>query len=471
MRPVAASSGARVVERADGQRIYQRVVRYHRLPSQKCFDELRATFKGFSGPIGSGKSKALCMEAIRCAYLNPGVLGLIGAPTYRILADSTQLELLGSLEEHHIPFRYHKSEKLSRVIEPGSDIILRTLDEPERLRAMNLGWFGVDELTYCKQDAWQRLEGRLRHPGARYKCGFAVWTPKGKDWVWKRFISAHKLAGYEVVQAKPYENYAILNVTPDFYRRLEHSYDERLFKQEVLGEYLDLYSGSVYHAFSPQNVRPGIFDPRRVLMVSFDFNVNPMTAILAQSEEIAGTRTFHVLDEIVLPASHTVEMCQEFIRRTRAWAETAAESGNPLRLDIYGDATGGATSPSSAGESNWSIIRKFLGSQEDYRAKFLHGTKNPAISDRVNAVNGALCSFGEGHHRAGQRHLFIDPKASELIADLEEVRWKVDAHGTARQEIDKTNPQRTHTSDALGYMIWTECGERRTVRTLREPIG
>ena len=123
-------------------------------------DIVLAIPKRFSGPIGSGKSKALCMEAMRCAYLNPGVLGLIGAPTYRILADSTELELLGSLEEHHIPFRYHKSEKRITVIEPGSDIILRTLDEPERLRAMNLGWFGVDELTYCKKDAWLRLEGR-----------------------------------------------------------------------------------------------------------------------------------------------------------------------------------------------------------------------------------------------------------------------------------------------------------------------
>src|SRR4051812_45842866 len=54
---------------------------YQPLPSQKTFHQLTTRFKGFSGPVGSGKSQALCHEAIRLSYLNPGRLGLIGAPT------------------------------------------------------------------------------------------------------------------------------------------------------------------------------------------------------------------------------------------------------------------------------------------------------------------------------------------------------------------------------------------------------
>ena len=57
-------------------------IRYSPLPSQKKFHALGTRFKGFSGPIGSGKSQALCQEAIRMSYINPGRLGLIGAPTY-----------------------------------------------------------------------------------------------------------------------------------------------------------------------------------------------------------------------------------------------------------------------------------------------------------------------------------------------------------------------------------------------------
>jgi len=46
--------------------------------------------KGFSGPIGAGKSQALCHEAIRLTYLNPGRPGLIGAPTYPAPLDRSQ---------------------------------------------------------------------------------------------------------------------------------------------------------------------------------------------------------------------------------------------------------------------------------------------------------------------------------------------------------------------------------------------
>jgi hypothetical protein len=58
-------------------------ITYHPLPSQRRFHESPARFKGFSGPIGSGKSQALCQEAIKLTYQNPGRTGLIGAPTYR----------------------------------------------------------------------------------------------------------------------------------------------------------------------------------------------------------------------------------------------------------------------------------------------------------------------------------------------------------------------------------------------------
>ena len=78
----------------------------------------------------------------------------------------------------------------------GSRILFRPVDEFERLRGTNLAWFGLDELTYTPEEAWLRLEGRLRDPKAKRLCGFAVWTPKGYDWVYRRFIADPK-PGYE----------------------------------------------------------------------------------------------------------------------------------------------------------------------------------------------------------------------------------------------------------------------------------
>src|SRR5437879_3840308 len=178
---------------------------YAPLPSQEKFHRSAARFKGFSGPIGSGKSQALCQEAIRLSYINAGRTGLIGAPTYPMLRDATVASLLEVLNGNEIPFDYLKTENVLVMRDTGSRILLRAVDEFERLRGTNLAWFGLDELSYSQEGSWLRLEGRLRDPQATRLAGFAVWTPKGFDWVYRKFLQ-QKTSGYDVVLARPYEN-------------------------------------------------------------------------------------------------------------------------------------------------------------------------------------------------------------------------------------------------------------------------
>ena len=65
---------------------------------------------------------------------------------------------------------------------------------------------------------------------------------------------------------------------------------------------------------------------------------------------------------------------------------------------------------------------------------------NPPVTDRVNAVNRAL-----------DGNLLIDTKCKGLIQDLEKV---VNKEGT--REIDKSNKDLSHFSDALGYAVHWE---------------
>lgn len=211
-------------------------IEYGRLPSQRRFHGSEARFKGFSGPIGSGKSQALVQEAIRLSYLNPGRTGLVGAPTYPMLRDATVAALVEVLERNRIPHTVNRGENFLVMSQTGSKILFRAVEEFERLRGSNLAWFGVDELTYTSEDAWLRLEGRLRDPKATRLCGFGVWTPKGYDWVYERFV-ARQIEGYETIQAQPFENRYLLDQIPDYYERLRHSYDSRFYEQEVLGSY------------------------------------------------------------------------------------------------------------------------------------------------------------------------------------------------------------------------------------------
>src|ERR1700723_131006 len=106
-----------------------RGIKYSPLPSQRKFHNSTARFKGFSGPIGSGKSAALCQEAIRLSYLNPGRTGLIGSPTYPMLRDSTLTAMLETLNDNEIPFELNKADFVLTMKHTGSRILLRAVDE------------------------------------------------------------------------------------------------------------------------------------------------------------------------------------------------------------------------------------------------------------------------------------------------------------------------------------------------------
>ncbi|MCC6364690.1 MAG: hypothetical protein IT165_14310 [Bryobacterales bacterium] len=412
-------------------------IRYSPLPSQARFHGSRSRFKGFSGPIGSGKSQALCHEAIRLSYLNPGRLGLVGAPTYPMLRDSTQVAFLDVLRGNRIPFEQNRTENTITLSDAGSKILFRPLEDYDRLRGTNLAWFGVDELTYTPEAAWLRLEGRLRDPRAKRMCGFGVWTPKGYDWVYERFIRPRE-GDYEVIIATPGENRHVLETAPDFYERLRRSYDEHFYRQEVLGEYMAGTTDRVYYNFDrTRQVMDISATEGEPLLWALDFNVSPMCSVVAQRSGTA----LRVVDEIVLQRSSTWEACEEFSNRYH---------GRFPALYIYGDASGYHSQTS--GTTDYQIIRTHL--SRTWRNLSIRVPKgNPPVRARAALVNNRLLSA------TGDVDILIAPRCRHLIKDLEEVTYKP---GTGVIDKDR-DTQRTHTSDALGYLVWQEFGDRPTI--------
>ncbi|HWR50769.1 MAG TPA: terminase family protein [Bryobacteraceae bacterium] len=416
-----------------------RGIKYAALPSQARFHKSAARFKGFSGPIGSGKSQALCQEAVKLAYVNAGRTGLLGAPTYPMLRDVTQAALFELLGTNRIPYEHNKSENTLTFRDTGSRVLFRAVDEFDRLRGTNLAWFGLDELTYTQEAAWQVLEGRLRDSKASRLCGFAAWTPKGFDWVYRRFLH-EPVAGYEAIIAKPFENRFLLDRIPDFYERLRNSYDENFYKQEVLGEYLSLSGSVVYHAFRrAEHVKDVKVDKEVPLLWALDFNVDPMCSVVAQ--KIGDV--VHVVDEIVISRASTEEACEEFHRRFPQHMKGVV---------IYGDATGARMQ--TAGSSDYEIVRNYFRREGYTDVEYKVPRSNPPVRERVELVNAKLRSA------AGEMRLVVDGKCRELMRDFEEVSYKAD---TTVIDKDK-NPKRTHLSDALGYLIWQEC-------RIQAPVG
>jgi hypothetical protein len=413
-------------------KIVHQGVAYEALPSQRAFHQCTSRFKGFSGPIASGKSQALCFEAVRLSYKNRGRLGLIGAPTFPMLRDATQTTLLALLESQGIPYEYNKAENMLTMTETRSRIIFRPVDDFERLRGTNLAWFGLDELTYSKEGAWSRLEGRLRDPQANRLCGFAAWTPKGYDWVYQRFI-ADPVAGYSAIIAQPQENRFLLEKVPDFYERLKRSYDETFYQQEALGQYLSLQGGLVYSAFCRrENVTELHVNPNIPLLWALDFNVDPMSSIVAQVEG----KTVFVLDELALRHASTHEACEAFEQRF---------PNHRSGLVIYGDASG--YSQHTTGASDYQIVREYFRMSYGARVTYKVPKANPSVRERIMLTNAKLRSA------SGDVRLLMDAKCKELIKDFEQVSYKADSNAVDKEK----DRRRTHLSDALGYLLWQEC--------------
>jgi hypothetical protein len=349
-----------------------------------------------------------------------------------MLRDATQATLLEILGTNHIPYEHNKAENALVMGDTGSRILFRPVDDFERLRGTNLAWFGLDELTYTLEEAWLRLEGRLRDPKAQRLCGFAAWTPKGYDWVYRKFL-AKPAAAYHTILAKAAENRHLLARDPDFYTRLQDSYDPKFYAQEVLGEYLSQDGSRVYGAFDQkEHVSEQTINLRRPLLWALDFNVDPMSSVIAQVRD----GRVSVLDEIVIRHGTTRQACEAFRKKFPK---------HDPGVRIYGDASGYAQQTS--GMSDYDMVQEEFMVHSLVPVELRVPKANPSVRDRVHLMNTKLKSA------RGDIGMLVDPKCKELILDFEQVCYRGDTG-----QVDKDRDRmRTHVSDALGYLVWQEC--------------
>jgi len=330
---------------------------------------------------------------------------------------------------------------------------LRGADNYDSLRGDGLDFVVLDEYASMAPEAWSEV---LR-PALSDRLGRALFigTPKGFNHFHDLYQNAQAQAQW---QAFRYTTAEGGNVPAEEIESASSELDERTYRQEFQASFENLSHGVVYYAFSrSDNLRAARWRGGETLYWSLDFNVDPMSSVVCQIEDQSGVedrgygrsvRTAQVLEEIVLPNSHTAEMCEAFVSRVRSWGRCA----QPITVRIYGDAAGAARS--TAGRSDYEIIRQFFRTQPDFRVTYHVKSSNPAVRDRVNAMNGML------RNNQGERRLWVNPGCKQLIRDLERVSWKADSHDNLLPQLDKTNPGLTHVSDALGYLIEAEFGLR-----------
>jgi len=159
--------------------------------------------------MGGGKSAFLCNEAIRLSLKYPGNRGYLCRHENVTFKKTTLLTLQkflpGKLIKHH-----HKSDQYYELIN-SSFIYYGGLkptqsEKPiDRIKSMELGWFGIDEATETSEEYFLILSSRLRLnvPEIRY-WGFLATNPE-PGWVRHRFIDQH-LPDHKFISALPKDN-------------------------------------------------------------------------------------------------------------------------------------------------------------------------------------------------------------------------------------------------------------------------
>jgi hypothetical protein len=383
-----------------------------------------------------GKTYLALVELCRSAW-GRGRLCSYVAPTYK----QAKRIAWNPLKQMTRPYWAAKPNETDLRIEltTGGTICLRGADNYDSLRGDGLDFLILDEYASIARQAWTEV---LR-PALADREGRAMFigTPRGHDHFYDLYSAVQDEPQWARFQFTTEEGG---NVSQGELESATRELDQRTYRQEFQASFENLSAGLVYYPFDrAAHVKPVQYDRRLPLFWSLDFNINPMCSVIGQREG----ETISVLEEVVLADSNTLAACEAFSQRTSLML---ARSYGPIQVEVYGDATGDARQ-SSASRTDWQQVRDFFARHPDrYRAQFHVGGSNPAVRDRVNCVNAMLLN------QAGQMRVIIDPKCKQLIQDLERVHWKADTHGNPLNEIDKSDPARTHVSDALGYMLAKE---------------
>ena len=324
--------------------------------------------------------------------------------------------------------KYDYNSKLGRFKTPYGFIKIYTLEQPNRMVGANLTYVGIDEFDTVKTskalECFRKAIGRLR--GCDFPKIFIVTTPEGFKATYNIFVEKAKKS-QKIIHANTLSNH---HLPKSYIELLKEQYDPKLLKAYLEGQFVNLTSGSVYYAFDRDK---HYLDEDLPLMnnlpvnICFDFNVYPYSVSWNQ---VLCDENIRFLGEWVSKShSNTFEACQAITELL------------PRDIDIiiYGDASG-RNGAANSNVSNYQIIDDIFKGyfrSVSYRVP----TANPSIKDRLNCFNAKL----------SKNHVTFNKSCVKLVQDLEQVVWN--EKGT---ELDKSNIERTHSSDGAGYFVNVE---------------
>jgi PBSX family phage terminase large subunit len=392
------------------------------LPHQAAFLTDRSTSELLlCGGFGSGKSRALALRSVLLAAEQPGSIGLICSPTYRMAIDVMVPILHDTLAQLGINYQAVKHPMPAFLLPQfNSQLLIRSGDNPDRLRGLSVHHVAVDELDTIDsahaRDLWAILVSRCRE--GSFQTLYSSSTPEGFNHCYQHWVEQaadHK----RLIKARTADNPFL---PAGYIDALKGLYNPEQLRSYLDGEFTALAQGRVYPSFdrmlnsSSAAVRHG-----DKLLCGMDFNVGQTNLCIA----VRRPDGLHIVDEVagVYDTEAAVKVLQSrypFHCRER-------------QVIIHPDASGGSRHTNST-TTDLQLLRQ-AGLKVDAPSS------NPPIRDTLNVVNAALLNG------RGERSLFIHPRCSQVIRSLEQQTY--DDHGTP----DKGSGL-DHMADCVRYLCW-----------------
>lgn len=223
-----------------------KIFSYEPLPKQVEFHKLNTRYKAFIGGFGSGKTKAGVWEVIDKGMKYPKNTILIARKYGTDLRDSTQKMFFDECPPQLIR-EYIKSQRKVVLIN-DTEIFFRGLDDLNKVRALNLGMWLIDEASEIQYEIFDMLKGRLRLDTVPRHYGIIVTNPPNTNhWIYKCFVEKQD-KDYSYVQTSSFDNTFL---PKEYLENLMKEYPESWIRRYLKGEFGFVQQGlPVFKGFS-----------------------------------------------------------------------------------------------------------------------------------------------------------------------------------------------------------------------------
>lgn len=397
----------------------------------------------YLGGVGSGKTMIGCITILTWAVMYEGDY-LIGRQFFPELRDTT-LKTFLEICPPELIIEHRVADAIIRIRGRNggtSNILFRALEEPDKLRSLNLNGFYLDESNQMTENAFWLLTTRLR--GKYVRKGIMTTNSDGRSWGWRLFVqksftddeSAKKM--FYSIKAPSTEN---THLPDDYISSMLLTYSEARRRREVEADE-DLFEGAVYPDF---RIDKNVIDSFEIpdswhKVVGMDHGLkNPAAAIFAAVDPDSNV---YIFDEFYKSGWLIEEICKGHRETKEPGINTKLK--NARYPNIYID-------PSTKAVRGQTGVSEFSTYVEHLPEKCALLTANNEVGAGLDRVSKLF----KDHAVTKKPSLFIFRNCKNLINELLEYRWETQSSSMIGRRNDKEAPRKynDHAVDALRYLI------------------